>query len=59
MSNVEEVAYVDECPTCGMRFIGMSPEEFRETHAVEDCPKKPLGELYVFPTNEYKQKHGY
>ena len=39
----DEVAYVDECPSCGMAFLGMPPAEFREEH---DCD--PLATLYVF-----------
>lgn len=40
-----EVDYVGSCPVCDVRFIGMSPDEFREEHA-PDCD--PLAELYHF-----------
>lgn len=50
MPAIEEVEYVDECPSCGTEFVGMTPDEFRETHAKEDCPKAPLTSLFVFPT---------
>lgn len=54
--DLEEVEYVDECPSCGTSFVGMTPEEFRETHATEDCPKAPLPKLYVFPTEDAKRE---
>lgn len=38
MSEREEPDYVEECPECGDRFIGMSPDEFRENHAPECNP---------------------
>lgn len=47
--HADEVEHVDECPACGMRFIGMTPDEFRETHAREDCPDAPLTTLFRFP----------
>lgn len=52
MPKPAEVEYVDECPSCGIPFIGMSPNEFRETHASEDCPKAPLTSLFVFPSSK-------
>lgn len=41
-----EREYVDECPTCGVRFVGMTPDEFRESHA-EEC--NPVLGLLYFP----------
>jgi len=52
LTDVREVEYVDECPVCGTQFVGMTPEEFREGHAAEDCPKAPLTQLLVFPAGE-------
>lgn len=43
--SVPERDYVNECPVCGMRLLGMSPEEYREKHSPE-C--NPLTSLYVF-----------
>ncbi|ELZ80831.1 MCM DNA helicase [Haloferax larsenii JCM 13917] len=40
----DEVEYIDECPSCGMLFLGMTPAEFREKH-----DRDPLNVLYVFP----------
>lgn len=54
--SVDEIECVEECPTCGLRFIGMSPDEYRETHAVDECPKAPLGQLYIFPTAEARKE---
>lgn len=43
--------YVESCPVpvCDTRFVGMTPEEYRRTHAREDCPKAPLAALFYFP----------
>lgn len=30
---LRERDYVDECPNCETRFVGMTPDEFREEHA--------------------------
>lgn len=48
VSDVREQEYVDECPSCGARFIGMTPDEYRQTHAQDDCPKAPIPQLFVF-----------
>lgn len=50
--SLDEVEFVSECPACGTVFVGISPCEFRETHAIEDCPKAPIPALVVFPTPE-------
>lgn len=47
--SLQEVEYVDECPACKAQFLGLTPEEYRETHAAEDCPDAPLASLHVFP----------
>lgn len=52
MGEVDEREYVDECPSCGTRFVGVTPDEFRENHAAEDCPKAPLPRLLVFPEGD-------
>lgn len=38
--------YVRDCPSCGTRFVGMTPDEFRERHA-EEC--NPVLGLLFFP----------
>lgn len=53
---LEEREYVEECPACGARFLGMTPDEFRDTHAAEDCPKAPFASLYYFPTEEERER---
>lgn len=47
--DIEEVEYVKECPSCGEKFVGMTPQEFRQQHALEDCPNSPFPELLCFP----------
>lgn len=42
---MNEVEYVESCPVCGVQFLGMTPDEFRQEHA-PDC--NPLAELYLF-----------
>lgn len=51
-ADMEERDYVEECPSCGCRFIGLTPEEYRKTHAIEDCPNAPFVRLVCFPTND-------
>lgn len=45
-SNVVEREYVEECPCCGTKFLGATPEDIRE-HCRTEC--NPLGQLVVFP----------
>ena len=45
----DERDYVRECPTCGTRFVGMTPDEFRDQHA-DEC--NPVLGLLFFPTEE-------
>lgn len=44
--SLQEVEYVDECPSCDAQLIGMSPDELREEHSKE-CT--PILQLVVFP----------
>lgn len=44
-----EQEYADECPYCGTKFVGMSPEEFRREHA-PDC--NPFARLYEWPQGD-------
>lgn len=56
MSEIEEVEYVAECPSCGVSFVGMTPKEYRRTHAKEACPKAPLPQLFAFPTEQAREQ---
>lgn len=49
VSEVTEVEYVDECPSCGARFVGMTPDEYRENH---ECGGSPFIGLLVFPEGD-------
>jgi hypothetical protein len=48
LTTMNEAQYVAECPVCGVALVGMTPDEYRETHAPE-C--NPLAELYHFSAN--------
>lgn len=58
-SEIVEREYVRECPGggCDTRFIGMTPDEYREKHAQEGvCAGGPLARLFAFPTKEYREQ---
>lgn len=46
--------YVKECPSskCDTRFIGMTPDEYREKHAGERCGAGKLSGLFAWKWEE-------
>ena len=46
--------YVDECPVCGLSFLGATPEDARGHMTGEHGP---IHSLIRFPTREYKRQH--
>lgn len=43
----EEREYVEECPVCGTRFIGVTPDDVR-AYCRDDEECSSLGALHVF-----------
>jgi len=44
----------EECPQCGQRVLGFTPEDWRQ-HYAQEC--RPLGKLYCFVSHDQESRY--